>query len=147
MLDAWFPLEVLHFPLRSEEQCARKYRKTWTGWSENLRADLARAMRASAEGGLNPIWDRVALDDSDIERGLADGSLVSDVRVRDAARLRRGARPAFGPVEKSQRSSLPTRAELDAHALDVAVFEEAELIRYQRWADQLVARVVRLGAP
>ena len=42
-LDAWHPVEVLHFPLRSEEQCARKYRKTWTGWVENLRGDLARA--------------------------------------------------------------------------------------------------------
>jgi hypothetical protein len=144
ILDAWFPLEVLHFPLRSEEQCARKYRKTWTGWSENLRGDLARAMQASAEGGQNPIWDRVALDESDIERGLADGSLVSDVRVRDAARLRREALLASEPDAESQRSALPTRAELDAHAFDVAVFEEAELIRYQRWADELDARVVRL---
>lgn len=145
ILDTWFPLEVLHFPLRSEEQCARKYRKTWTGWSENLRGDLARAVQGSAEGGQNPIWDRVALDDSDIERGLADRSLVADVRVRDDARLRRGALLASGPVEKSQRSALPTRAELDAHALDVEVFQEAELIRYQRWADELEARVVRLG--
>ena len=145
ILDAWFPLEVLHFPLRSEEQCARKYRKTWTGWSENLRGDLARAMQAPQQEGLNPIWDRVALDDSDIERGLADGSLVPDVRVRDAARLRRGTQRVSGPVEKRQHSAPPTRAELDAHALEVAVFEEAELIRYQRWADELEARAARLG--
>jgi Glycosyl transferase family 2 len=145
ILDTWFPLEVLHFPLRSEEQCARKYRKTWTGWSENLRGDLARAMQESPETGRNPIWDRVALDDSDIERGLVDGSLVSDVRIRDAARLRQRAPLASGDVETSERSALPTRTELDAHAFDVAVFEEAELIRYQRWTDELEARVVGLG--
>jgi hypothetical protein len=145
-LDTWFPLEVLHFPLRSEEQCSRKYRKTWTGWSENLRGDLARAMQVSAEGGQNPIWDRVALDDADIERGLADGSLVSDVRVRDAVRQRRGASRAYGPIENRQDAAPPTRSELDTHALDVAVFEEAELIRHQRWADELAARVVRLDA-
>ena len=39
----------------------------------------------------------------------------------------------------------PTRAELDAHAIEVGVFEEAELIRCQRWADELNARVSRLG--
>jgi len=145
LLDDWFPLEILHFPLRSEEQCARKYRKTWTGWAENLRGDLARARQASDEGRQNPIWDRVVLDDSDVERGLTDGTLVSDVRIRDAVRLRRGASLDPSGVEWGQPSALPTRAELDAHALDVVVFEEAELIRYQRWADELEARAARLG--
>jgi hypothetical protein len=144
--DSWFPLEVLHFPLRSEEQCARKYRKTWTGWAQNLRGDLARAKQASAEGRQNPIWDRVALDDSEVERGLADGSLVSDVRIRDAVRLLRGA-VVGSAAERTQHVPPPTRAELDDHALQVAVFEEAELIRYQRWADDLEARVVRIGRP
>jgi len=143
LLDTWFPLEVLHFPLRSEEQCARKYRKTWTGWAGNLRGDLARAKQASDEGRQNPIWDRVALDDSDVERGLADGSLVSDARIRDAVRLVRGESVEPSAGERRQRSTLPARAE-DGHALDVAVFEEAELIRYQRWADDLEARVLRL---
>lgn len=145
-LDGWFPLEVLHFPLRSEEQCARKYRKTWTGWSENLRGDLARAVQTTGDGGQDPIWDRVALDDSDIERGIGEGSLVVDLRLRNAVRLRQGASRTSGPVENQERAGLPTRAELDAHALDVAVFEEAELVRCQRWADELAARVIRLGA-
>jgi len=137
---AWYPLEVLHLPLRSAEQCARKYRKTWSGWAENLRGDLARARQAADEGPQNPIWDRVALDGSDIERGLESGSLVSDVRLRDVVRTLRGAEAA-----PSLGSALPSRAELDSHALDVTVFEEAELIRYQRWVDELEARVCRLG--
>ncbi len=137
LLREWYPLEVLHFPLRSEEQCARKYRKTWTGWAENLRGDLAHARQASVSGRQDPIWDRVALDDSDIARGLEDGSLVSDGRMRDTLRSLRSS-SASGPP-------LPTRAELDAHALEIAVFEEAELIRCQRWADELQARVSRLG--
>ncbi|MGH2726401.1 MAG: hypothetical protein ACRDKS_05435 [Actinomycetota bacterium] len=91
------------------------------------------------------MWDRVALDDADVERGLADGSLVSDVRIRDAVRLLREGRGAAGADEPRNSSPYPTRAELDAHALEVAVFEEAELIRYQRWADELNARVSRLG--
>jgi hypothetical protein len=149
LLRDWYPLEVLHFPLRTREQCARKYRKTWTGWAQNLRGDLAQARQASDEGRRNPIWDRVALDDRDVERGLADGSLVSDVRIRDTLRLpsSTSALPAPGPEERSRSLPLPTRAELDAHAFEVAVFEEAELIRRQRWADELESRVRRLGQP
>ena len=30
-------------PLRTPAQCARKYEKTWLGWEQNLRGDLARA--------------------------------------------------------------------------------------------------------
>ena len=144
-LDSWFPLEVLHFPLRSEEQCARKYRKTWTGWAENVRGDLARARQASDKGRENPIWDRVALDYSDVESGLADGSLVSDVRIRDVLRSLHSKSDASRAEARGPSLPLPTRAELDAHAFEVAVFEEAELIRCQRWADELEARVSRLG--
>lgn len=141
--SAWFPLEILHFPLRSEEQCARKYRKTWTGWAENVRGDLARAKQASEEGRRgNPIWDRVALDDSDVKSGLEGGSLVSDVRLRDVVRALRGADTMAGPG-----SALPSRDELDAHAFEVAVFEEVEVVRCQRWADELEARVSKLGRP
>lgn len=136
-LRAWHPLEVLHFPLRSEEQCARKYRKTWTGWAENLRGDLARAKRAS-DTGQNPIWDRVALDDSDVERGLAAGSLVSDTRLRDtltALRRSNDHRCPSPPTEPRGRNG---------HAFELAVYEEAEVVRLQRWLDSIAGRVVRL---
>lgn len=146
LLTAWYPLEVLHVPLRSREQCARKYRKTWTGWGENLRGDLARARQASEDGLPNPVWDRVALDDSELERGLAEGWLVSDTRLRDALRLLRQEDDVIPTATGSsqRRPALPGRAELDAHALDVTVFEEAELIRYKRWVDELETRVLRL---
>jgi len=147
VLDAWHPVEVLHVPLRSREQCARKYRKTWTGWAENLRGDLARAKQASDEGRPNPIWDRVALDDSDVERGLAEGSLVSDTRLRDALRLLQRNAVAPSTATWNQRSAPPLLGEIVGHALDAAVFEEAELIRHRRWIDELEARVVRLEHP
>jgi len=142
LLRDWYPLEVLHFPLRTREQCARKYYKTWSGWEENLRGDLTRAREASAKGDPDAVWDRVALEDSEVERGLADCSLGSDVRIRDALRLVRNESVASRAIEGLPP---PTRAEVDAHALEVAVFEEAELIRCQRWADELNARISRLG--
>jgi hypothetical protein len=139
MLESWYPLEVLHFPLRSKRQCARKYRKTWTGWERNLRGDLARARRSSEEGG-DGVWERVALDEREIDRGLAEGWLVSDTRLRDAVRRLVGRDSAHGTLDVS----LPTRAELDAHALESSVFEEAELVRYTRWSNDLEARVLSL---
>ena len=144
LFDAWHPVEVLHMPLRSQEQCARKYRKTWSGWAENLRGDLARAKQASDEGRTNPIWDRVALDDSEVERGLEAGSLVLDTRLRDALRLLRRDVAASSSGAANMRSAVPAPAEVADHAFDVAVFEEAELIRYQRWADDVKRRVLGL---
>ena len=143
LLRNWHPLEVLHFPLRTREQCARKYHKTWSGWEVNLRGDLSRAREASARGAPDAMWDRVALDDAGVERGLADGSLVSDVRIRDAVRLLREEREGAGKERHGVQP--PVRRELDAHELEVAVFEEAELVRCQRWADELRARVSRLA--
>jgi glycosyl transferase family 2 len=140
-LESWSPLEILHFPLRSKKQCERKYRKTWTGWEQNLRADLARARQSSLEPGRPGIWARVALDEEDVQRGVGEGWLVVDTRLRDVLRKLAGApAPALGTLHVPP----PTRAEADAHALETKVFEEAELVRYTRWANELEARLGNL---
>ena len=138
LLEAWCPLEVLHFPLRTREQCAAKYRKTWTGWEENLRGDLARAHRAASVGNQNPMWEHVVLDEERLKRGLATGSLVRDTRLRDALlSIRMQGRPP---------AVVPQRADLDAHALDTEVFKEAEVVRLQRQVDTLLTRVQAVEA-
>jgi hypothetical protein len=128
-LEAWHPVEVLHFPLRSREQCARKYEKTWTGWERNLRGDLARAQQTAETDMVDAMWERLALDDAAVQTGLADGSLVTDVRLREA--LRPGgddtvSRPGLEPA---------------ADELAASVFGEAELVRKHRWVDDLERRV------
>jgi Glycosyl transferase family 2 len=133
VLSAWHPLEVLHVPFRSRAQSATKYRKAWTGWEGNPRGDLARARQGHDEGRDSVVWDRVALSDADCERGLLAGSLMRDTRLRDALRARTDDRP-----------SLPGRSELDRHAHEVAVFQEAELVRFARWTDELAGRVAAL---
>ena len=133
LLRGWYPLEVLHFPLRSREQCAGKYRKTWTGWRENLRGDLSRARESYAAGLPDLLWERVALEDSEVERGLAEGALAFDTRLRDALN------PGGAEMARAAR-----RAELDAHFQEAVVFEEAEVVRYHRWADDLTSRLRRL---
>jgi glycosyl transferase family 2 len=135
-LRSWHPLEVLHFPFRSREQSDRKYRKTWTGWERNPRADLARAQRASVQGRSGLMWDRLALDDADIERGIEARSLVTDVRLRDAVRGLRDR--ATSPATSRARYVL------GVDAFGSAVFSEAEVVRLQRWLDDVHRRVTHI---
>jgi hypothetical protein len=127
-LDAWQPLEILHFPLRTREQCARKYAKTRSGWQSNLRGDLARAQQGADADRADAMWDRLALDRTTVERGIADGSLAIDTRLRDALRTGGSAvtRPAASSPDADRRAAL--------------TFAEAELVRRQRWLDDLEGR-------
>ena len=132
-LRAWHPFEVLHFPFRSREQSVTKYRKTWTGWERNLRGDLARARSASDQGRIDAMWTRIALDDAAVRRGLEAGWLVVDVRLRDAFRRLRGT--------GGQPAGTADRAQLEAGVFEAAVFEEAEVVRFQRWTDEIQRRL------
>jgi Glycosyl transferase family 2 len=133
VLRTWYPLDVLHFPFRSRTQSMDKYRKAWTGWEHNLRADLARARQASDEGRHGAMWDRIALDNVAVQRGLREGWLVLDVRLRDAfERLRRARGDPAGRTHQ---------AELSCDMSESAVFEEADVIRLQRWTDEIHRRV------
>jgi hypothetical protein len=140
----WYPIEVLHFPLRSRRQCADKYLKTWTSWQDNLRGDLARAKAVAEAGRPEAMWDRIALDDAALSRGLAEGSLVTDARLRKAlmALPRDGSRLAHSWT--GLVFDTPTRIEVARHAVEAAVFDEAEIVRSQRWLDGLIARVAQL---
>jgi hypothetical protein len=129
-LAAWQPLEILHFPLRSREQCARKYEKTWTGWRANSRGDLARAQQAAGAHQQDAMWEQLALDDAAVQQGIQDGSLVIDTRLRDALRaIEQGTEVVLDPSS-------------DPYQLFAVAFAEAELVRRQRWLDDL-ERLVR----
>ena len=79
------------------------------------------------------MWGRVALGDPDIRAGLAGGSLVSDARLRDAFRVLREAEAEPAPAADS--------AEVGVDAVGSAVFLEAEVVRLQRWLDDVHRRV------
>ena len=113
-LPWWFPIELFHFPLRSEKQLARRRRSAWPG---HLRGDHARW----------DVYDEVALDDAAVARGVAEGSLAVDTRLRDAL----AGRPA--PAGS-------TAADV-SRAIDGAVLLEAELVRLTRRTDELRGRI------
>jgi hypothetical protein len=129
VLRPWSPLDVLHFPLRTRSQCERKYRRTLTGWETNLRGDLARAARGAPRPDL--VWEAIALEESDITRGLEAGSLSVDNRLRDALRA----------VHEGVALDVLRNAGSSNVAVDMAVFEEAELVRRARVVDGLARRI------
>ena len=150
-LRGWYPAEVLHFPVRSLEQCERKNLAKLDAWRKNPRgfgtAYQARAANATRDGRIAEYYDTLCIDDEALERGVADGSLAVDTRLRDALRtLRgRGGSLGFGPPAAGSRGlgiAPPSVADDAAYAVDVSVLAEADEIRIQRRLDELDARLV-----
>jgi Glycosyl transferase family 2 len=91
-LRGWHPIEVLHFSLRSPEQVARKF-----GGGEWLRnpefeppRHLLLADEAHRAGRIGDYYDAFVVDDDALARGLEEGTLAVDTRLRDALRSLRG---------------------------------------------------------
>jgi hypothetical protein len=147
-LRGWSPLEVLHFPFRSLRQLAQKYDTTSKAWERNLRGDIARAALALEQGRAEAVYERVVVDDATLRRGLANGSLVEDVRLRDALGVLRDRSGRFVDPEIGRgllSLGSPSFAEDASRALDAVVLAEADGVRLQRRADELAARLGRRG--
>jgi hypothetical protein len=97
-LRGWYPIEILHFPVRSLEQCRRKYVDHFLALEKNaekgIPGHLAEAHRAWRAGRLDEFYAPLVVDDESLERGLATGTYAIDTRLRDA--LRAGPTAAFG---------------------------------------------------
>src|SRR3954469_23209060 len=85
-LRGWYPIEFFHFPVRSLEQCERKYSYQQTGPGQTPSPYYDRVRELIATGRLQELYDSLVVDDAALERGLHDGTLVVDTRLRDALR-------------------------------------------------------------
>ena len=80
----WYPIEVLHFPIRTVRQAKEKL----VSWAQALGAQGSRR-RCGTGAGQRDVNTSVAsylLDEVAIQRGLRAGVLVEDLRLRDALR-------------------------------------------------------------
>lgn len=105
-LRGWYPIEILHFPIRSKEQCRRKYVTQYLTLERNpdkgTPAPIVDGYHADRAGRFDEFYDPLVVGDDDRDRLLATGDLVEDTRLRDALRrLGEGTPPAFGrpPLE------------------------------------------------
>jgi hypothetical protein len=152
-LRGWHPLEVLHFSLRSSEQLGRKAVRDWVGWTQNpygptLHQELA--YEAQRAGRLEEYYGSFVVSDEALARGLADGSLALDSRLRDALRAisapgeeRRFVLPEHG----RERLSFPQPgvAHDAVYASEAAVLADIDgVVRAERRVDLLEARLSSL---
>jgi hypothetical protein len=135
-LRGWYPVEFFHFPIRGPAQCERKYKHQQIAAGETPSPYYDRVRAALEEGRIREFYDSLVVDDDALERGIENGSLVIDTRLRDALRaIRERAEVTF---------SRPTVVDDAAYAVDVAALGEADLIRLQRRLDTLEQRLLRL---
>jgi len=101
-LLGWYPFDVLHFPLRSAEQCERKYVRWWL-LSQAPRKPAPRVQEfweARERGEADAFYESHVVGDEELGRRLREGSLALDTRLRDALRaIRRGETPAIGEAQ------------------------------------------------
>jgi Glycosyl transferase family 2 len=135
-LRGWYPIEFFHFPVRSLEQCERKYAHQQTGPGQTPSPYYDRVRSLIEEGRIQELYESLLVDDDALERGLQDGSLVIDARLRDALRTLREGRQLTFPR--------PNVVDEAAYAVDVAALGEADVVRLQRRLDRLEQRLVTL---
>jgi glycosyltransferase involved in cell wall biosynthesis len=139
-LFGWYPVDVLHFPIRSLEQFERKFVRWWEitavdGEASNPYYNVVRD--AHREGRMAELYDPFVVDDEQLASGLADGTLVEDTRLRDALRsLRRDGGPHMDVAEP----------EVDrGYLVELAYIEDnSPFVRAQRRIEALEARASRL---
>jgi hypothetical protein len=131
-LHHWHPADVLHFPYRSLAQWENKGSRRARG--DKPLGQYVTALRAKETGRSAAQYAQLVVDDLQLERGLADGSLTIDVRLRDALR-------AVGAETAPWRSG----PSLDASVLLASeAVRDADIVRLHRYADGLAARLVTL---
>jgi hypothetical protein len=135
-LRGWYPIEFLHFPLRSLEQCERKYAHQLTGPGQTPSPYYDRVRTFLEEGRIADFYESLVVDDDALERGRRDGSLVIDTRLRDALRTLHEQKPLTFPR--------PTVVDEAAYAVDVASLGEADVVRLQRRLDTLEQRLLTI---
>ena len=135
-LRGWYPIEFFHFPVRSLEQCKRKYEHQLVAPGETPSPYYDRVRTFLEQGRIAEFYESLMVDDDALERGLQDASLVIDTRLRDALRALSDGKPLTFPR--------PTVVEEAAYAVDVASLGEADVVRLQRRLDTLEQRLVKL---
>ena len=128
-LSGWYPIDMLHFPIRSLRQCEQKYRLRWTPL---LRSGLTPpsvyglAYEAYENGTFEAFYKTLLVDDATLEQRLRDGTLAIDTRLRDALRAPQKARFDDAPVDEAYLSELGRLAEAEAAVVTQRRVDELE---------------------
>ena len=141
----WFPIEILHFPVRSLAHCLRKYVTQFVALERNaekgIPGHMEDAYRAYRAGRLEEFYEPLVVDDAALERAVARGDLAIDTRLRD-----RLAGLGFGSATRTD-SELAGSAvdEAASFAAETSALLESDLgLGYAARVDRLERRLARL---
>ncbi|MBA2294009.1 MAG: glycosyltransferase family 2 protein [Actinobacteria bacterium] len=95
VLREWFPFEVLHYPLRDARQLRAKFARRAT--SPDGR-HIVRALDLLESGRGDVLLAEASTADDELEQRVADGTLVRDVRLRNAIRALEAGQPVPRPT-------------------------------------------------
>ena len=146
-LRGWYPIEIHHFPVRSFEQCMRKYVTQFVALDLNaqkgIAGHMADAYSAYRAGELEAYYAPLIVDDSALERGLERGEFAVDTRLRD-----RLAALGFGSGGGSGRPQLSTSLpDAASWAGEYSALREADIgLAYGASVDEVERRLAALGA-
>jgi len=117
-LAGWYPIDVLHFPIRSLEQCRDKFVR----WHEIAPSRFRTAVYdADRRGAMREFYEAYVVDDEALAKGIADDTLAIDTRLRDALRSLHAepSRPltfSDGAVDAAYLTELAILEDGDPHA-------------------------------
>ena len=146
-LRGWYPIEILHFPVRSYEHCRRKYVTQFVALERNaekgIPGHMAEAYEAYRADRLDDFYAPLVVDDATLEAGLANGTYSVDTRLRDRLRaLGFGAPGGPSRVADAPRTPLEEAAQF---AAEYTVLGETDLgSSFGARIDELEARLARL---
>jgi hypothetical protein len=127
----WYPIEILHFPVRSLEHCMRKYVTQFVALERNaekgIPGHMADAYRAYRAGTLEDFYAPLVVGDDALERGLRDGTLALDARLRDALRALGFGEGASGADPGAVAFEHPGVADSALYAAEFSALQESDL--------------------
>jgi len=126
-LRGWYPIDVLHFPIRSMRHFKEKYLRWW----ELLQTKFSEAAYgAERQGRMQEFYEAYVIDDETLARGIAAGTLAVDTRLRDALRTLRAGKPltfANDLIDAAYLAELGTLEASDPHVLAQQKADDLEL--------------------
>ena len=146
-IRGWYPFEVLHFPVRSLEQCRHKYVTQFVALERNaekgIPGHMAEAYRAYRAGDLDGFYEPLVVDDDMLERGREAGDYALDTRLRDRLRSL-----GFGEPEATTGGGAFERRGVRASAAfagEYSALQEADLgMALGSRVDQIESRIATL---
>jgi hypothetical protein len=143
-LRGWYPIEILHFPVRSLEQCLRKYVTQFVALERNAEKGIpdhmAEAYEAYRAGRLEDFYRPLVVDDQAVAQGVRSGDLTLDTRLRDVL-----AGLGFGEGAAGARARPPAIDDGAAFAAECSALDEADLgLAFGACVDDLERRIAAL---